>query len=136
MIISEAVNKNASGEGFPIHTILAQNSSMDKLARLSDSMIVGKQILIKGPTGSSLVDIPYYETMLASLNINGDINDKGDHALTVVKQNGKYIMTNVDNTMFEDMDLICYIPQDFGNLKKIILPSLVQLHTFFTDLFY
>ena len=80
------------------------------------------------------MDVSYYVKMLTALDIDEGINMNGDHALMVVMTNSRYLVTNVDNAIFLEKNIICHISPDFASLNKIILPSLVQLHTFVEDL--
>ena len=44
------------------------------------------------------------------------------------------VVTNVDNSQYRGVDLICIISQDYLNIRKIILPSLQELHRVFNDI--
>ena len=124
------------GDGLSYRKIHKLNSSYDAVAKLSRDIIVGDQIMVTGETSSTLVSLNLYGQMLSTLDLQYSINmsPTADHALIVVRSGSDNIVTNYDDKVYMDREVMCYISQDYLNLNNIIIPSLRQLHQLFNDI--
>ena len=124
------------GDGLSYRQIHKLNSSYDAVAKLSRDIIVGDQIMVTGDTSSTLVSLNFYGQMLSTLDLQYSINmsPTADHALIVVRSGSDNIVTNYDDKVYMDREVMCYISQDYLNLNNIIIPSLRQLHQLFNDI--
>ena len=122
------------GDGFSFREIHEMNSTFEDVAKLTKDIIVGDQIMVTGTAGTTLVSTAYYVQMLSALDMRPQIDMTKDHALMVVRVGTDLVVTNVDNSQYRGVDLICIISQDYLNIRKIILPSLQELHRVFNDI--
>ena len=122
------------GTGLTYREIHEMNDTYDGVAKLTKDIIVDDQIMVTGDSFSALVSKEYYVRMLTALDIQDGINMNADHALIVVKSGSDYVITNIDNDIYSNMDVICTISQDYLNIRNIIIPSLKELHKIFSNI--